>query len=156
MLVTNERGFRVGTTQIRAAHLPDGATAFWGNTADMAPIAKRWTSGEAPWRVSLGLEGTESAAADVELSIDPWKYSLDMEKRSVFRKALRSVVAVQVRACAWDMACAGLLAGCLSLCTIAALQLQHALAAAQPRQAARTVSAACQSNITSRMITSKP
>ena len=83
---------------MRCAHLPDGTTAFWGTTADKSPIAKRWSSGESPWRISLALEGTEEASIELEMSMDPWKYSLDLTAQQTFRKGLRSVVAVQARA----------------------------------------------------------
>jgi hypothetical protein len=96
--VSNERGFRIGAAQVRAVHLPDGTTAFWGTTADKMPIAKRWQSGEEPWRIALGLEGTENASIELEMRMDPWQYSLDLTAQQQFRKGLRSVVAVQVRA----------------------------------------------------------
>ena len=94
--VSNERGFRIGAAQIRAAHLPDGTTAFWGTTAEKHPVARRWSNGEAPWRIDLALDGTENAAIELEMSMDPWQYSLDLTAQQSFRKGLRSVVAVQV------------------------------------------------------------
>lgn len=99
--MTDERGRRLGMASIKAAHLPDGATAFWGTGTDQRALATRWTQGMAPWRGAIPVVGTKHAAIELELSMAPWQYSLDVVTPQTFRSSIRSTVAVQVRRCCW-------------------------------------------------------
>lgn len=94
--MSNEKGFRIGVARARAEHCPDGATSFWGATKGGKPVAKRWLPGSAPWKVQLNLEGTESALVEVEMKVAPWQYSLDTSPLRIFRRGLRSIVAIQI------------------------------------------------------------
>lgn len=96
--VCDENNRTLGTASIKAAHLPDGATAFWGTGTDGRALAVRWTQGMSAWRGSIPIVGTKHAAVELELSMTPWQYSLDVATPQTFRSTVRSVVAIQVRA----------------------------------------------------------
>jgi hypothetical protein len=98
MQVANERGFTLGTARLQVAHLPDGSTGFWASAPGGRPIATRLGVEAPAWQASLEVQGTDKAQVELECSTEGWQYSLDLSTPRQFRKGLRSVVAVQVRA----------------------------------------------------------
>lgn len=72
---SSRSGQLLGSALLHVAAAKDGTTLFWAVDASGRPLGARWGAADPPWRLSLPLEGCETAGELVlGVSVDPWTY----------------------------------------------------------------------------------